>query len=194
MEKKPHSDHKYIEALVKNDTRILNELYQKYSGKIVSFIIKNNGDYDDAQDVIQETLITIFNQAKERDFVLTCPFDAYFYLLCKRKWLNKLNKKGIDKVTIIEEITSISDEQENIANETLIFEEKTSLMMQKLQELGGKCKEIIEMAFKIKKMEEVAKKLGVSYGYARKKKSECIGKLTKMIQSSSVFNQLKNNY
>ncbi len=194
MEKKPHSDHKYIEALVKNDTRILNELYQKYSGKIVSFIVKNNGDYDDAQDVIQETLITIFNQAKERDFILTCPFDAYFYLLCKRKWLNKLNKKGIDKVTIIEEITSISDEQENIANETLIFEEKTSLMMQKLQELGGKCKEIIEMAFKIKKMEEVAKKLGVSYGYARKKKSECIGKLTKMIQSSSVFNQLKNNY
>ncbi len=194
MEKKTHSDHKYIEALVKNDTRILNELYQKYSGKIVSFIIKNNGDYDDAQDVIQETLITIFNQAKERGFVLTCPFDAYFYLICKRKWLNKLNKKVIDKVTIIEEITSISDEQENIANETLIFEEKTSLMMQKLQELGGKCKEIIEMAFKIKKMEEVAKKLGVSYGYARKKKSECIGKLTKMIQSSSVFNQLKNNY
>ena len=194
MEKKPHSDHKYIKALVENDTRILNELYQKYSGKIVSFIVKNNGDYEDAQDVIQETLITIFNQAKERDFILTCPFDAYFYLLCKRKWLNKLNKKGIDKVTIIEEITSISDEQENIANETLIFEEKTSLMMQKLQELGGKCKEIIEMAFKIKKMEEVAEKLGVSYGYARKKKSECIGKLTKMIQSSSVFNQLKNNY
>jgi RNA polymerase sigma factor (sigma-70 family) len=194
MNKKPHADHKYIEALVNNDTRVLNELYQKYSGKIVSFILKNNGDYDDAQDVIQETLITIFNQAKERDFVLTCPFDAYFYLLCKRKWLNKLNKKGIDKVTIIDEITSISDEQEIIANETIIFEQKSALMLEKLKELGGKCKELIEMTFKIKKMEEVAEKLGVSYGYARKKKSECLGKLTKMIKSSSVYNQLKNDY
>ncbi|HFS67326.1 MAG TPA: sigma-70 family RNA polymerase sigma factor [Flavobacteriia bacterium] len=193
MEKKPHADYKYIEALVKNDTRVLNELYQKYSGKIVSFILKNNGDYDDAQDIIQETLITIFNQAKERNFVLTCPFDAYFYLLCKRKWLNKLNKKGIEKVTIIEEITSISDEQEIIANETIIFEQKSALMLEKLKELGGKCKELIEMTFKIKKMEEVAKQLGVTYGYARKKKSECLGKLTKMIKNSSVYNQLKNS-
>lgn len=194
MKKNKHPDHKYIEALINNDTRILNELYQKYTGKIVHFITKNNGDYDDAQDVIQETLITIYNQAKEKDFVLTCPFDAYFYLLCKRKWLNILNKKGIDKVTILEEITSISDEQEMLANETIVFEERSSLFMQKLEALGGKCKEIITLSFKIKKMEEVAKKLGVSYGYARKKKSECIGKLTKLIKSSSIYDKLKNTF
>ncbi len=194
MKNKAHSDHKYIEALLKNDTRVLNELYKNYSPKIVAFICKNSGTYDDAQDVIQETLITLYHQATEKNFILTCPFDAYFYLLCKRKWLNTLNKKGIDKVTIIEEITSIDDEQEKLAEETILFEEKTGLFMQKLQELGGKCKELIELTFKIKKMEEVAKKLGVSYGYARKKKSECIGKLTQMIKSSSMYNQLKNNY
>ncbi len=194
MKKTKHPDHKYIEALVTNNTRVLNELYQKYSSKIVHFITKNSGDYDDAQDVIQETLITIYNQAVEKDFVLTCPFDAYFYLLCKRKWLNILNKKGIDKVTILEEITSISDEQEMLANETVIFEERSSLFMQKLEELGGKCKEIITLSFKIKKMEEVAEKLGVSYGYARKKKSECIGKLTKLIKSSSIYTKLKNTF
>jgi RNA polymerase sigma factor (sigma-70 family) len=194
MKNKKHPDHKYIEALVSNDTRVLNELYQKYSGKIVHFITNNSGDYDDAQDVIQETLITIYNQAIEKDFVLTCPFDAYFYLLCKRKWLNILNKKGIDKVTIIEEITSISDDQDLLVAETEIFEEKTSLFMQKLNVLGGKCKEIILLSFKIKKMEEVAVKLGVSYGYARKKKSECIGKLTKLIKSSSIYNRIKNQF
>lgn len=190
MSKKPHADQKYIIALVNNDNRILGELYQKYSPKIVGYITKNSGSYDDAQDIIQETLITIFHQAKEKNFVLTCPFDAYFYLLCKRKWLNKINKKVIKGVTILEEITSITDEQEQLALETEIYEKRTSLFEEKLIELGGKCKELLDLAFKIKKMDKVAETLGVSYGYARKKKSECIGKLTKMVKSSSKFNNL----
>ncbi len=190
MNSKAHADHKYIIALVANDNRVLGELYQKYSPKIVGYITKNSGTYDDAQDIIQETLITIFHQAKEKNFVLTCPFDAYFYLLCKRKWLNKINKKSIKGVTILEEITSISDEQEYLANQTEVFEKRSSLFEEKLIELGGKCKELLDLAFKVKKMDKVAEALGVSYGYARKKKSECIGKLTKMVKSSSKFNNL----
>ena len=190
MDKKPHADHKYIIALLNNDNRVLGELYQKYSPKIVGYITKNSGTYDDAQDIIQETLITIFHQAKEKNFILTCPFDAYFYLLCKRKWLNKINKKEIKGVTILEEITSISDEQEYLANQTEIYEKRTSLFEEKLIALGGKCKELLDIAFKIKKMDKVAEVLGVSYGYARKKKSECLGKLTKMVKSSSRYNNL----
>jgi RNA polymerase sigma factor (sigma-70 family) len=190
MEKRPHQDHRFIEALLQNDSRVLNELYQKYSGKIIGYITKNSGSFDDAQDIIQETLITIYHQAKEKNFILTCPFDAYFYLLCKRRWLNQIQKKGIKGVTIIDEITSISDEQEAIADATELFENRTSLFEEKLKELGGKCKELLDVAFKLKSMEKVAKFLGLSYGYVRKKKSECIGKLTKMIKSSSSFNKL----
>lgn len=190
MSKKPHEDQKYIEALINNDSRILSELYQKHSGKIVGYVTKNSGTFDDAQDVIQETLITIYHQAKDKGLVLTCPFDAYFFLLCKRKWLNKLNKNEIKGVTILEEITSISDEQEQLVNETEIYEKRTSLFEEKLIELGGKCKELLDLAFKVKKMDKVAALLNVSYGYARKKKSECIGKLTKMVKSSSKYNNL----
>ncbi len=190
MDKKPHADHKYIIALLNNDNKVLGELYRKFSRKIVGYITKNSGSYDDAQDIIQETLITIFHQAKEKAFVLTCPFDAYFYLLCKRKWLNKINKKEIKKVTVLLDIVSITDEQERIASETEIYEKRTSLFEEKLIELGGKCKELLDLAFKIKKMNKVAEILGVTYGYARKKKSECIGKLAKMVKSSSKFNNL----
>ena len=190
MNQKKHSDHKYIEALLQNDNRVLNELYQKFSGKIISYVTKNSGSYDDAQDVIQEVLITIFHQANERNFILTCPFDAYFFLLCKRNWLNKLNKKGIKQVTIVEEITYITDEQEFLVQETEMYEKRTALFEKKLIELGGKCKELLDASFTLKNMEKVAAFLNISYGYARKKKSECMAKLTKMIKSSSNFNSL----
>lgn len=189
----PHKDQKYIVALLQNDNRVLGELYQKFTAKIVRYIVNNSGTSDDAQDIIQETLITIYHQAKEKNLILTCPFDAYFFLLCKRKWLNKINKKEIEKVTVLVEIISITDEQERLADETEVYEKRTELYQEKLTELGGKCKELLDLTFKVKKMKKVAEILNVTYGYARKKKSECIGKLAKMIKSSSKFNAI-NNY
>jgi len=191
MSQKPHADHIYIEALLKNDSRVLSKIYEKYSHKIVSYVRKNNGNADDAQDIIQETLVTIYHQAKEKGLVLTCPFDAYFYLLCKRKWLNELKKRGNNRVTILEDEPSITEEQEQQAEETEIFEQQHQLFDLKFKELGEKCQELLKTSFKIKSMEKVAKILGVTYGYARKKKSQCLGKLTQLVKSSTEFHQLK---
>lgn len=193
MNKTPHKDHRYVEALLNNDDRVLSEIYQRYSGKVVAFISKNSGSSDDAKDVIQEVLITIFHQAKEKGFILTCPFDAYFFLLCKRKWLNKLNEKSLGKeVTILDEVVSVTEEQEQLADETDLFEQRTSLFEAKFLELGKKCQDLLKKAFQIKSMEKVAEALGVSYGYARKKKSQCIGKLTQLIKGAGQYHQLQN--
>ncbi len=191
MNKKPHADNIYIEALLKNDSRVLSKIYENFSHKIVAYVKKNNGNADDAQDIIQETLVTIFHQAKEKNFILTCPFDAYFYLLCKRRWLNELKKRGNKRVTIIEDNTSITVEQEQQVEETELFEEQRQLFELKFKELGKKCQELLKTSFKIKSMEKVAEILGVTYGYARKKKSQCLGKLTQLVKNSNKFHQLK---
>ena len=191
MSQKPHADHIYIEALLQNDSRVLSKIYEKYSYKIVAYVRKNNGNEADAQDIIQETLVTIYYQAKEKGFILTCPFDAYFYLLCKRKWLNELKKRGNNRVTILEDEPSITEEQEQQAEETEIFEQQHQLFDLKFKELGKKCQELLKTSFKIKSMEKVAEILGVTYGYARKKKSQCLGKLTQLVKSSNEFHQLK---
>lgn len=192
MTQKKHADHIYVEALLKNDSRVLSKVYEKFSPKIIAMVKKNSGNSDDAQDIIQETLVTIFHQATEKNFILTCPFDAYFYLLCKRKWLNELKKRGNKRVTIVEEVTSITKEQEQQVEETEIFEQQQQLFELKFKELGEKCQELLKTTFKIKSMEKVAEILGVTYGYARKKKSQCMGQLTKLVKNSSQFQQLKS--
>jgi RNA polymerase sigma factor (sigma-70 family) len=185
----PHADQKYIQGLLTNDHTILTELYKKFSNKVVSYVRKNNGDAEDAHDVIQETLITIYQQAREKKLVLTCPFDAYFFLLCKRKWLNKLKvKKG---VTIEEEAAFIPDESTDMAMETELFESKNRLFELKFGELGEKCQEVLRWSFKLPSMEEVAARLNVTYGYVRKKKSLCLGQLTDLIRQSPEYKKLK---
>ncbi|WP_457617087.1 RNA polymerase sigma factor [Lutibacter sp.] len=191
MTLKPHSDHIYIEALLTNNSRVLSKIYELFTPKIISYIKKNSGSADDAQDIIQETLVTIYHQAKEKNLVLTCPFDAYFFLLCKRKWLNELKKRGVNRVTILEDETSISDIEEQQVEETEIFEEQQQLFDTMFKKLGEKCQELLKTTFKIKSMEKVAELLGVTYGYARKKKSQCMGQLTKLVKNAKAFHQLK---
>ncbi len=191
MNKIPHEDHKYIEALVAGNDLLLREIYSRFSGKISSYILSNGGNAEDAQDVIQETLITLYHQAKEKQLVLTCPFEAYFFLLCKRKWINKLkSEKQNRQVTILEESVSITDEQAELAEETELFEKRTALFEAKFKELGQKCKELLEKTFLLKSMEKVAEALSVTYGYARKKKSQCMAQLIQMIKGSEEYYQL----
>lgn len=188
--KKVHEDQKYIDGLVNNNSFIIQTIYDKFVPKVINYVKQNSGDEEYAQDVVQDTIITIYNQAIQKNLQLTCPFDAYFFLLCKRKWLNTLKKNNNKEVTINEEVLSKDDDAAQFVFETSIFENKQNLFNQMFDQLGKACKDLLNATFKIKSMEEVAASLNVSYAYARKKKSLCIGQLTKMVQESPTFNQL----
>ena len=187
-----HTDQKYVQALLENDNRLIAEIYTRFAPKVVGYIQKNNGNASAARDIIQEALIAFYDQAKTKGLTLSCPFDAYFFLICKRKWLNFLKKNKPTGVTINEEVTSIDTNVQQQADETALYEGRASLFNQMLEQMGDACKKLLKLSFSIKSMEEVAKKLAVSYAYARKKKSLCIGKLTKMVQESAQYQTLKN--
>jgi RNA polymerase sigma factor (sigma-70 family) len=186
-----HQDQIYIEGLANNDSALIQSIYKKFVPKVVSYIKNNSGDEDQARDVVQEIMILLFNQAKANKLQLTCPFDAYFFLLCKRKWLNELKKSSNKGVTIDEDRTSIDEPTEEMVTQTEVFDEKQELFDLMFQKLGDKCQELLKLSFTIKSMEEVAEKLNVTYGYVRKKKSLCIGQLTQWIQETSRFKSLK---
>src|SRR5438105_2613209 len=94
-----HTDQRFINGLLQNDTLTVKEIYERFSGKVKSYILQNNGSEDDAADIFQESLIDIYHQAKSRSLQLSCPFEPFLLLVCRRKWLNELKKRGRHKVT-----------------------------------------------------------------------------------------------
>lgn len=190
-EKKIHADQKYIDGLAQNNSFIIQAIYDTFVPKVVNYIRNNSGDAERAQDVVQEVLVTIYNQATEKGLQLTCPFDAYFFLLCKRKWLNELKKSSLKEVTINEEIVSTHEPIEENMFLTEAYDDRQALFNSMFKILGNACQELLKKTFEIKSMEEVAAALNISYAYARKKKSLCMGQLTKLVQESPAFNHLK---
>lgn len=187
-----HTDQRYIEGLIKNDSSVINEIYKNFSGKIIAFIKNNNGTTDDARDVFQDALMTIYHKAKESNFTLTCPFEAYLFMICKSNWINKLKRNSKTAVTINDGNGykyEIDKEQKNI-DEMLSEYDKMKLYQSKFDQLGEVCKQLITLSWTDMSMEQVAEKMNLTYAFARKKKSECISKLTNMIQNDSLYKQL----
>jgi len=162
---------------------MVKEIYAKFSGKVKRYVLNNNGSQDDASDIFQEALIDIYKQTKYKDFILTCPFEPFLLLVCKRKWLNELKKRSVlpvtnnedDLLTIGEDVFAEAELLEKQDEEARLFERM-------FERLGERCQEIIRASLNSDSQEKVAEMLGVTYGYLRKKKSECMAALVKLIK------------
>ena len=188
-----HSDKKYIDALLANNEPLLKELYQKCFGKIKNFVIQNHGTADDAWDLLQEAMLSIFYKLKQKPFVLTCPFDAFIYIVCRNLWIKELRKKHLNGVTIsMDEGYFIAGENNiALAEECDQQHERRKLFLEKFSQLGEGCRELLKHNWRGLHLNEVAVKLNISYAYARKKKTECMAKLIMLMKQSPQYDQLK---
>jgi len=183
MAKTVHQDQRYLVALINNDAGLINEIYKKSAGKVKSFVVFNNGTANDAEDIFQEALVDIYNQAKYKDLQLTCPFEPFLLLVCKRKWLNALKKKSVLQVTNNEDdLLLVGEDTFEQAEQLADQAAQSEIFLKAFEKLGERCKEIIQWSMQGDAQEKVAEALGVTYGYLRKKKSECMASLIKLVQ------------
>ncbi|TZF81532.1 sigma-70 family RNA polymerase sigma factor [Pedobacter sp. BS3] len=187
---KTHPDQQYITALLTNNQVLIGQIYSKFFGKIKRYIVNNNGSEDDAADIFQEALIDIYQQAKHKAFVLTCPLEPFLLMVCKRKWLNELKKRAVIPVTNqSDDLLSIGEDVFAQAEELLRQDEEARHFADMFKKLGERCQEIIRHSLTGEAQEKIAETLGVTYGYLRKKKSECMATLIQLIQKSKVKSQ-----
>ena len=179
-----HTDQRFVTGLLHNDTGLIKEIYRHFAAKVKNYVIKNNGSEDDAADIFQESLIDIYQQARYKFLQLTCPFEPFLLLICKRKWLNELKKRSRQGVTKDpEDLYNIGEDVFALAEQMQIQDDKAKLFIAMFEMLGEKCREIIQKCLGNKPQKQVASELGVTYAYLRKKKSECTSELIKLIHS-----------
>src|SRR4051812_8035036 len=78
-----------LNGLARNDTKAIETIYKSNFNMVQSFVLNNNGTYDDARDIFQEAMIVLYENAKTQSFVLTCQIKTYVYSICRRLWLKR---------------------------------------------------------------------------------------------------------
>jgi RNA polymerase sigma factor (sigma-70 family) len=131
---------------------------------------------------------------------LTFSICAYVKGMCINKWRDELKKSKHEGVTFtdFEGHNDVGEDCFKVEEEHHLKQARLDLIKKKLNEMGESCKELIRLSWtrnatgKRITTEEIAKTLKITEGYVRKKKSECIVKLMKLVMDDPEFRDLKH--
>jgi len=179
-----HTDQKYIDALLNNNSVLISEIYEKFASHCKNFILKNNGTAQDALDIFQESLVYVFRRAKTKGLVLEVPFGGYLYFVYRGKWLDKLKKRKLPtlRITDIDRYTDVN---------TYLKEIKFTIYKACFDKLTEACKEIIGARFLGINTKEIAEELEIEPNAADQRMFACREKLKKCIEQHPDFKDLK---
>ena len=70
------SDKIVLQIIKDRDQRILGELYLRYEKMVSSYILRNGGSREDVQDMLQESIIVLWEKGKSENFNLTSKLST----------------------------------------------------------------------------------------------------------------------
>lgn len=148
MDTIPHEDQKYIEALLNNNSILIEEIYKKWGPDVKKFVLKNSGSVEEANDLFQESLEVVLDKARSDDFVLTVPFGGFLYFIYRNNWLNKLKRKR-KKGLIIEELKLYNSEADSkvLATEIELFQKRVAVFKACFLKLSDKCQALLNARY-----------------------------------------------
>jgi RNA polymerase sigma-70 factor (ECF subfamily) len=144
-----HTDSDLVALLKKDNQRAYTEIFERYSKVLVNHAYKILGDHDQANDVVQEVFLAIWN--KKNEIVLTGSLSSYLYKATRNKILNHIaHEKVVSRYA-----DSIVDFIQNdyVPSDANLREQELEAIIEKeIALLPAKMREV----FLLKKVEELS--------------------------------------
>jgi len=167
-----------LDKLKTEDNTSFELLYKFYFPSIASFVKKNSGTNEDAEDIFQEAVVVLLTKVRRKDFILTSSMNTYLYGIAKNIWFKRLRSHTY--LTL--------DDHEISYDETEIFlaklddeKSKEVLIHGWLSKISKNCQWILKaIYFYEESMEGLIKKMGWKNKHsASNQKYKCIQQVKK---------------
>ncbi len=174
------SEQNLFEELRMGNDKALVQLYKDNYSMVRNYIMRNNGKAEDAEDVLQEAVVVVWEKVRETNFELTSRLSTYLMAIVKNMWLKKLNKNNrIDFDN--EKVTAM-----RIGYHQDFGNEKLKIVGQMMDRLDDGCKQILTL-FYFKDLE--TKKIAEIMQFAnadvvKSKKYQCFKKLQSLFEEN----------
>jgi RNA polymerase sigma factor (sigma-70 family) len=160
----------------------LIRLFQRNRKPIMAFILRNSGGTDDAEDMLQEALIVLWERVRTGKYRQDSGLDTFVYATVRNLWLRQLSRKRREPVNPL-----IANEPEDASPSTLdilIESESSRSVTEALDRLPEPCRSIlIAFYWEELSMEEIAARFGfVNAQTAKAKKYQCKQALKSSLQ------------
>jgi len=186
------SDQDFLEGLRNSDNEVLKALYKKYFRLVLKFIVNNNGTQDAAQDIYQESIIVLYENAQDPNFQLHCQLQTYIYSVARRLWLKQLKKAGKTFLMKEDEELDLADVGSDMSQH-LQKEIDLENLQHSMSKLGEPCASLIRDFYVNRlSMDEISSKFGYTNAdNAKNQKYKCLQRLKKYFFNDKGVEQIQ---
>ncbi len=173
-----------IEKIKAGNDAVWSKVYANNYRMAESYILKNNGNKEQAKDTYQDAMMVLYRNIQREDFELTSKLSTYVFSIVQNLWLKQLRQQK--RVTIIEE--KLNDLPQTLAPNKTELEQQIQLVMQKVEQIGNPCASLLKAYYFLKKsMKEIALEMNYSSDKtAKAQKYKCVQRLKSQIDFEKV--------
>ena len=177
-----NSDYELVKKFLEGDESSFNRLINKYQQKIYWHARRMTGSHLDADEVVQEVLLVLYNKLK--DFQFKSSLYTWIYRITSTRSINYLNKRKIRSFLSFEDMnTSEVGVREDIVND-IDTKDKIKKLDQFLQTLPAKQREIfIYRNIEGLSYEEISEITGKSIGGLKSNYFHAFNKISEMMKN-----------
>lgn len=177
----------YIKAIESGDEQAMREVFRELTRacgpSIVRHVMSNKGTLEDAEDIMQETLLALFVKVKADDFELTGSLCGFLFTVARNKWSNELRGKKV-ALSVTDLLQKV---YKNRGNPTPLdwvqYGDLIAVVQHLLDAMPEKCREAMDLVMHAQKSKkEQCAELGISYANYLQRLSRCRRKLKKQLE------------
>jgi len=175
-------DKELIAAIVDRKAVALAELYDRYSGMLHALSQRILGNSSDAEDVLQEAFLQVWNQAGRYDSERS-SVSTWLVLITRSRSIDRLRSRQVQQRTVT------AAKQENPTTHTspkgvgnVLLQERRNRLQQEMKNLPDEQRQVLEMAFfKGMTQSEISNQTGIPLGTVKTRTLLAMKKLRKAL-------------
>jgi len=171
-----------IARVRRGDRKALLALFDMNRKQIVSLVTRNGGSIDDADDILQESVVVLWERFRTGRFEQKAALGTFLYGVAKRLWLQRLARRRRERVSEVDP-DLVPDDSEN-PGEELEEMEKDEALEKALGRIDSTCRALLLLYYwERASMGEIASLLGFANAQTMKaKKYQCKEKLRRLLK------------
>ncbi|SHI84457.1 RNA polymerase sigma factor [Aquimarina spongiae] len=182
-------DDNYLEGLLSGNDYVIKQIYEKIFPSVLSFVRKNKGTYEDAEEIFQDALFQLTVRVKVRRFEIKSTFEGYLFTVCKNLWRKELNNRK--KVVRNEGVIELVQEEEKHSS-FILEQERWELFEEKIKQLSENCMKLLREYFNKVPYDVIVEKFNYSSeNVAFQRVFKCKKRLKDLIKKDSRYRQLQ---
>lgn len=175
-----------LDRIREGDEQVLAELYRSNKRSIASLVLRNGGDESDADDVLQESVVILWERVRTGRFEQTAKLSTFLFAVAKNVWSRKRMRKHREPA--FDEPDTLSDDAHSSVLDGMIDDERSYHISRALDRLGDPCRTLLVLYYwEERSQEEIADTMGfANAATVKSKKYTCKKMLEKILQDDGL--------